>query len=87
MKLLLIESDNARANLIQQGLEEARLLVDYCACRDRGLHQAQTSVYDATVLGNEVDGVKTHPIIRAMRQEGDNTPLIITATTSLLLAV
>lgn len=83
MKLLLVEDESKVASFISKGLEEEGYTVDCAYDGKKGLELLRESSYDAVLLDlmlPEVDGLE---VLRTMRSQGLDTPvLIITAKSS-----
>ena len=77
MRLLLVEDDEKIASFIIKGFKADGFAVDHAADGQNGLHLALTEPYDAAVIDimlPELDGLA---LIRKMRQEKINTPVIV----------
>ncbi|NUP89994.1 MAG: response regulator transcription factor [Candidatus Sumerlaeia bacterium] len=84
MRLLIIEDEEPLAKTLTKGLNEEGYAVDWAAAGEEGLHFAQNYEFDAIVLDlmlPEIDGAE---ILRRLRAEGKQTPvLVLTARDSL----
>lgn len=80
MKVLVVEDEVKVSNFIMRGLEEEGYTVDVAEDGKKGLELIKTQEYDVVLLDlmiPEIDGLE---VLKRMRQEGIETPvLIITA--------
>jgi two-component system, OmpR family, copper resistance phosphate regulon response regulator CusR len=76
MRLLIVEDEAKTAAYLQQGLEESGFVVDVASKGDDGLHLARTVAYDLVILDVMLPGLDGWAIIKAMRQEGRQTPVL-----------
>jgi len=77
MRILLVEDDAKIAAFIRKGLKAEGYAVDHAADGQEGLHLALTEPYDAAVIDvmlPQMDGLR---LVKAMRQERKNTPVLI----------
>ncbi len=77
MRILLIEDDQKIAAFIEKGLKAAAFAVDHAADGLAGLHLALTEPYDAAIIDLMLPGLDGLTVIRRMRREKINTPVII----------
>ena len=77
MRLLLIEDDKKIALFVKTGLKEAGFAVDHALDGHDGLHLALTEPYDVAVIDLMLPGLDGLSIIKAMRNQEINTPVII----------
>jgi two-component system copper resistance phosphate regulon response regulator CusR len=77
VKILLIEDDETIGAAIQQGLEEARYVVDWARDGERGLALASGNLYVLLVLDLMLPGRDGWSICRALRARRDTTPLLM----------
>ena len=77
MRILLVEDDEKIAIFIKKGLRAAGFAVDYAANGEDGLHLALTEPYDAAVIDIMLPKLDGLALIREMRQQKRNTPVII----------
>ncbi len=77
MRLLLIEDDRKIALFVKTGLREAGFAVDHADNGEDGLHLALTEPYDVAVIDLMLPHVDGLSIIRQMRDQGINTPVLI----------
>ncbi len=77
MRILIVEDDSKIASFILKGLKAAGFAVDHAADGETGLELALSEPYDAAIIDlmlPERDGLS---LIREMRKEKLNTPVII----------
>lgn len=77
MRILLVEDDAKIAAFIRKGLKAEGYAVDHAADGQEGLHLALTEPYDAAVIDvmlPQMDGLR---LVKALRQERKNTPVLI----------
>lgn len=77
MRLLLIEDDRKIALFVKTGLREAGFAVDHADNGEDGLHLVLTEPYDVAVIDLMLPHVDGLSIIRQMRDQGINTPVLI----------
>lgn len=77
MRLLLIEDDHKIASFIEKGLKAAGFAVDSASTGPEGLHFALTEPYDAAIIDLMLPGLDGLTVIKRMRRENVNTPVII----------
>ena len=77
MRVLLIEDDRKIAGFIEKGLREAGFAVDTRYEGPGGLELAMEGIYDAAVVDIMLPGLDGLQIIKRMRQEGIDTPVLI----------
>ncbi|WP_309398439.1 response regulator transcription factor [Cerasicoccus maritimus] len=77
MKILAVEDERKIADFIRSGLEAEGHVVDLAHSGTEGLNQARAQSYDAVVLDimlPEQDGLD---VLRSMRREGLNMPVVL----------
>jgi two-component system copper resistance phosphate regulon response regulator CusR len=80
MRILVVEDERKTAAYLKRGLEENGFVVDLATAGDVGLHLARTDAYDLLVLDVMLPGLDGWAVIKAVRQEGRQTPaLFLTA--------
>jgi two-component system OmpR family response regulator len=82
MRILLVEDDVKIAEFIGKGLRSAGYAVDHAPDGEEGLHLALTQPYDAAIIDIMLpirDGLS---LIKKMREEKVNTPVIILSAKS-----
>ena len=77
MRLLLVEDDVKIASFILKGLRAAGYAVDHAPDGEEGLRLALTEPYDAAVIDLMLPGRNGLSLIREMRAEKVNTPVLI----------
>jgi len=77
MRILLVEDDRKIAEFISKGLKAAGYAVDHAADGEDGLHLAMTEPYDAAIIDIMLPVRDGLSLIRKMREEKINTPVII----------
>lgn len=77
MNVLFVEDEAKIANFVRAGLKEQGFVVDYCDNGDEGYLRALDNEYDAIVLDIMVPGKDGLSILKQLRREGRNTPVIL----------
>jgi two-component system OmpR family response regulator len=77
MRLLLVEDDDKIADFILKGLKSAGFAVDHAGNGEDGLHLALTEPYDVAVIDIMLPKLDGLSLIREMRSQKVNTPVII----------
>lgn len=77
MKALLIEDEQRIANFVCAGLREHGFLVDHCEDGNLGHDYALSRDYDVVLLDIMLPGRDGLSILKAMRREGRDTPVIL----------
>ena len=77
MRVLLVEDDVKIASFIIKGLRSAGYAVDHAPDGEEGLHLALTEPYDATVIDLMLPRKDGLSLIRELRAEKVNTPVLI----------
>ena len=77
MRLLLIEDDRKIALFVKTGLKEAGFAVDHVVDGEDGLHLALTEPYDLAVIDLMLPTVDGLTIIKEMRKQEIDTPVLI----------
>ncbi|UCF90730.1 MAG: response regulator transcription factor [Desulfobacterales bacterium] len=77
MRLLLVEDDKKIALFVKSGLKEAGFAVDHVTDGEDGLHLALTEPYDIVVMDLMLPKIDGLTIIKAMRNNAINTPVLI----------
>lgn len=84
MRVLVVEDEKKLASFIRKALKEDGHAVDVCNDGDTGLHRATGEECDAVILDLMLPGRGGLEILRAIREQGKTTPvLILTARDSL----
>ena len=77
MRILLVEDDTKIASFILKGLKSAGFAVDHAADGETGLDLALMEPYDAAIIDIMLPKRDGLSLIREMRKEKQNTPVII----------
>lgn len=77
MRILIVEDDEKIASFISKGLKEAGFAVDHVETAEDGLGLTSTVPYDAAIVDIMLPGMDGLSMIKQMRDEGINTPVII----------
>src|SRR5471032_1062492 len=77
MKALLVEDEQRIASFVCAGLREHGFLVDHCEDGNLGYDYALARDYDVVLLDVMVPGRDGLSILKAMRREGRNMPVIL----------
>ena len=77
MKVLLIEDEQKIADFVCSGLVSRRFSVSHCSDGNVGLAQACKGSFDAVVLDIMLPGRDGLSVLKAMRESGVTTPVIL----------
>ncbi|MCW5314703.1 response regulator [Nostoc sp. KVJ3] len=77
MNVLFVEDEAKIANFVRAGLKEQGFVVDYCDNGDEGYLRALENEYDVLVLDIMVPGKDGLSILKLLRRQGRNTPIIL----------
>ena len=77
MRLLLVEDDSKIASFILKGFKAEGFAVDHAGDGETGLHLALTEPYDAAIVDIMLPKLDGLALIRQLRQEKINTPVIV----------
>ncbi|MBW4472254.1 MAG: response regulator transcription factor [Stenomitos rutilans HA7619-LM2] len=77
MNVLFVEDEAKIADFVRAGLKEQGFVVDYCDNGDDGYLRALDHDYDAIVLDIMVPGKDGLAILKQLRREGRNAPVIL----------
>jgi DNA-binding response OmpR family regulator len=77
MRVLIIEDDRMLARLVERTLGEAGYDVDVTPSADEGRDRALATAYDCVLLDLELPDRSGLEVVRAMRREGRDTPVVI----------
>jgi two-component system, OmpR family, response regulator len=77
MHILFVEDESRIANFVRAGLKEQGFVVDYCDNGDDGYIRAMENEYDAIVLDIMIPGKDGLFILKQLRREGRNVPVIL----------
>ena len=84
MRILVVEDQEKFAAFIRKGLEEQGMAVDHCRDGDEAYDFASNTPYDMIVLDIMLPGRDGLSILRQLREEGNDVPVILlTARTGL----
>lgn len=77
VNVLFVEDEAKIANFVRAGLKEQGFVVDYCDNGDEGYLRALDNEYDAIVLDIMVPGKDGLSILKLLRRQGRNAPVIL----------
>lgn len=77
MHILYVEDETKIASFVNAGLKEHGFVVDYCDNGDQGYSCALENDYDAVVLDIMVPGKDGLFILKQLRRQGRNVPVIL----------
>ncbi|MBW4512346.1 MAG: response regulator transcription factor [Scytonematopsis contorta HA4267-MV1] len=77
MNVLFVEDEAKIANFVRAGLKEQGFVVDYCDNGDDGYLRALDNEYDAIILDIMVPGKDGLSILKQLRRQGRNAPVIL----------
>lgn len=77
MNVLFVEDEVKIADFVRAGLKEQGFTVDYCDNGDEGYLLALDNEYDAIVLDIMIPGKDGLSILKQLRRESRNTPVIL----------
>lgn len=77
MKALLVEDEQRIASFVCSGLREQGIMVDHCEDGNQGYDYALTRQYDIILLDIMVPGRDGLAILKALRRDGRDTPVIL----------
>lgn len=77
MKALLVEDELKIANFVCAGMREQGFVVDHCEDGTQGFDYALTRDYDVVILDIMVPGRDGLSILKGIRREGRNVPVIL----------
>ncbi|WP_375507326.1 response regulator transcription factor [uncultured Nostoc sp.] len=77
MNVLFVEDEAKIANFVRAGLKEQGFVVDYCDNGDEGYLRALENKYDVIVLDIMVPGKDGLSILKLLRRQGRNAPVIL----------
>jgi DNA-binding response OmpR family regulator len=84
MRILIVEDERRLARTLGDLMETQNYTVDLCYDGIEGMDNALSGIYDAVILDVMLPGKTGFEIVRAMRDEGLKTPvLLLTARTEL----
>jgi DNA-binding response OmpR family regulator len=77
MRVLIIEDDRMLSRLVERALGEAGYTVEVTPSAEEGRDRALAAEYDAVLLDLELPDRSGLEVVRAMRREGKQTPVLI----------
>jgi two-component system, OmpR family, response regulator len=77
VNVLFVEDEAKIANFVRAGLKEQGFVVDYCDNGDDGYLRALDNEYDAIILDIMVPGKDGLSILKQLRRQGRNAPVIL----------
>ena len=77
MRILLIEDDNNISRALGLTLKAANFAVDIASDGEKGYFSAQTNNYSLIILDYNLPGLDGREIIRRLRSEHINTPILV----------
>ncbi|MHB1529180.1 MAG: heavy metal response regulator transcription factor [Acidiferrobacteraceae bacterium] len=77
MKLLVVEDETKTSAYLRKGLSEHGFVVDVAADGRRGFDLAGSGAYDAIILDIMLPGLDGWTILRDLRAQGQQTPVIV----------
>lgn len=77
VNVLFVEDEAKIANFVRAGLKEQGFVVDYCDNGDEGYLRALENEYDVLVLDIMVPGKDGLSILKLLRRQGRNAPVIL----------
>jgi DNA-binding response OmpR family regulator len=77
MKVLIIEDEHKIANLIKQGLEQERFIVDVAYDGTAGFDYASSEPYDVIILDRLLPGTDGLEICKKLRSSGIHMPILM----------
>ena len=84
MKILVVEDDIKLGGFVRKGLEAQGFIVDLCDNGDDGFTLATTRSYDAMVLDIMLPGRDGLSILRNLREQRSNVPVMLCTARSAL---
>jgi DNA-binding response OmpR family regulator len=77
VKILIVEDEHKIANLIKQGLEQERFVVDIAYDGTAGYDYASSEPYDVIILDRLLPGTDGLGICKKLREQGNHTPILM----------
>jgi len=77
MRVLVLEDDPKIASFLEKGLTQSGFAVDVCEDGEEGLVRVTSTDYDAAIMDRMLPGMDGLEIIRRMRLNGLQTPVLI----------
>ena len=82
MKVLVIEDDVATAEHISRGLSGNGHQFSHAADGTHGLRHAVTETFDVLIIDRMVPGMDGLSVVKALREQGNQTPVLVLTTMS-----
>jgi DNA-binding response OmpR family regulator len=77
VKILIVEDEHKIANLIKQGLEQERFVVDVAYDGVSGFDYASSEPYDVIILDRLLPGTDGLQICKKLREQGNHSPILM----------
>ena len=77
MKILIVEDEHKIANLIKQGLEQEKFIIDVAYDGVKGYDLASSEYYDLIILDRLLPGMDGLTICKKLREEENHTSIIM----------
>jgi DNA-binding response OmpR family regulator len=77
VKVLIVEDEHKIANLIKQGFEQERFVVDVAYDGTAGYDYASSEPYDAIILDRLLPGIDGLEICQKLREQGNHIPILM----------
>jgi DNA-binding response OmpR family regulator len=77
VNVLFVEDEAKIADFVRAGLKEQGFVVDYCDNGNDGIYRALENEYDVIVLDIMIPGKDGLSILKSLRKEGRNVPVIL----------
>ena len=77
MKILIVEDEHKIANLIKQGLEQERFVVDVAYDGNTGYDLADSEPYDLLILDRLLPGIDGLTICKELRSHENHVPILM----------
>jgi DNA-binding response OmpR family regulator len=77
VKVLIVEDEHKIANLIKQGLEQERFVVDIAYDGTTGFDYASSEPYDVIILDRLLPGMDGLEICQKLRRQGNHIPILM----------
>jgi DNA-binding response OmpR family regulator len=77
VKILIVEDEHKIANLVKQGLEQERFVVDVAYDGTSGFDLASSEPYDVILLDRLLPGIDGLEICKKLRTQGNHSPILM----------
>jgi DNA-binding response OmpR family regulator len=77
MRLLVVEDDRSLADAVRRGLTQEGHVVDVVHTGNEGLDLAESAIHDAVILDVMLPGMDGMTVVRQMRADGVNVPVLM----------